>query len=573
MVMSQEARETGGVSAGGLRVAEGWWGCWDEQGEITTWIRHPDNCSRYLACSGGQAREMTPCGEGHVFSVRDKHCVAVGSSLDDCEEPSFDVHAQLPFLNSSFWNRLRLPDTEGWSLGQPVLSQSEAVTAEDWLVPLSSVDVQQSGLPVPVPEEVCGSAQSVFPHPGNCAWYFNCSLLPDAVMETYHGDHVVECPYPQLFSSVSLQCEDFADVLCQSRSEPKSPCDYRANHCQETSHCIPCWVRYASCVTLPDGLNPWPGLYWQPFFVECYRQRTLFQGSCNTPSIFSPLTRTCETPHNIPREYGGWRSSCRGRRNGKFPDENGRCESYYTCKDQVFTGFHSCPADSLFNPVSGRCQGRSEVPYPCGDQDTQNFCRAKPDGRYLDAYGRCTHYYSCLGGVVGEVSLCPDGVFNPQTRHCDTSSDVTSPCGRGHNPCVEKEDGYHADHGVATSCGQYYLCERGLQIAVFSCHLGQTFDDVSGTCVDVMESAAPCGSLPSCDREADGRYPTSHEGVRGFYECHNWTSAGYSHCVSIMARETTSSAYLFGSARIFGVSQTVAAGASKYLWDVGFHRE
>ncbi|XP_076454803.1 uncharacterized protein LOC143289641 [Babylonia areolata] len=43
--------------------------------------------------------------------------------------------------------------------------------------------------------------------------------------------------------------------------------------------------------------------------------------------------------------------------------------------------------------------------------------------------------------------------------------------------------------------------------------------------------------------------------------------------VSIMARETTSSAYLFGSARIFGVSQTVAAGASKYLWDVGFHRE
>ncbi|XP_076461703.1 uncharacterized protein LOC143294156 [Babylonia areolata] len=33
-----------------------------------------------------------------------------------------------------------------------------------------------------------------------------------------------------------------------------------------------------------------------------------------------------------------------------------------------------------------------------------------------------------------------------------------------------------------------------------------------------------------------------------------------------MARETTSSAYLFGSARIFGVPQTVAAGASKYLW-------
>jgi hypothetical protein len=54
--------------------------------------------------------------------------------------------------------------------------------------------------------------------------------------------------------------------------------DYRANHCHEASHCIPCWVRYASCLGREDGLNPWPELEWKPFFVECYRQRTVFQG-------------------------------------------------------------------------------------------------------------------------------------------------------------------------------------------------------------------------------------------------------------------------------------------------------
>jgi hypothetical protein len=65
----------------------------------------------------------------------------------------------------------------------------------------------------------------LYPHPDNCAWFYNCSLRPDGVMATFFQSHVLECPYPQLFSLDSMQCEDFEDVECRGRYEPKSPCE------------------------------------------------------------------------------------------------------------------------------------------------------------------------------------------------------------------------------------------------------------------------------------------------------------------------------------------------------------
>lgn len=259
------------------------------------------------------------------------------------------------------------------------------------------------------------------------------------------------------------------------------------------------------------------------------KSRFLISGSCDKSSVFSPLTRACETPYSIPREHGGWRPSCQGRRDGKYPDEYGRCESYYACEGQIFRGFHSCTGSTLFDPVSGRCQEVARVPYPCGDRDTPNFCRNKSDGKYLDAHGRCTHYYSCLGGKVDGVFMCPEGVFNPRTRSCDTSSDVTSPCGSGPpNPCLERDDGYHTDDNK--SCRDYYLCERGLQVAAFSCDRDKVFDNVTGTCVDVTDMAPPCGLAPSCDNRPDGRYPALNKGVNFFYTCRNSSFVGFSRC-------------------------------------------
>ena len=53
----------------------------------------------------------------------------------------------------------------------------------------------------------------------NCAEYYDCSIK-DSIYRPY----LHECPYPQLFSSASLQCEDFAQVSCAARPEPMAPC-------------------------------------------------------------------------------------------------------------------------------------------------------------------------------------------------------------------------------------------------------------------------------------------------------------------------------------------------------------
>ena len=254
-----------------------------------------------------------------------------------------------------------------------------------------------------------------------------------------------------------------------------------------------------------------------------------FSGSCDKSSVFSPLTRACETPYSIPREHGGWRPSCRGRRDGRYPDEHGRCQLYYVCHGEIFTGFHTCPGDTLFDPITGRCQVKSRVAYPCGDRDTPGLCRGKPDGRYLDAHGRCTHYYSCADGEAEGVFMCHEGVFNPETRTCDTSREVTSPCGSGDpNPCLAVEDGFHADPDAP--CDRYHLCQSGLLSAVFSCEGDQVFDDVNHTCSDVMKTAPPCGLAATCEGKPDGRYPALNQGLDQFYTCSNGTVAGYGRC-------------------------------------------
>lgn len=499
--------------------------------KVDTWLRHPVNCSRHFICSGGQVREMKPCQRGEVFSIRLKECVLAGSPHDDCDEIvySLPVHRIRVANNSARTSSEQSYTSDERAVWHPQFSQVRDATPTVQLEPTPlEVDGPGSSSFAKIIDVGCkGKAGGVFPHPDNCAWYYNCSLTPDAVMEKYHGGHVMECPYPQLFSLRSLQCEDFEDVECQGRYEPKSPCDYRANHCHETSHCIPCWVRYASCLGSEDGLNPWPELEWRPFFVECYRQRTVFQGSCDKSAVFSPLTRACETPYSIPREHGGWRPSCQGRRDGKYPDEHGRCESYYTCSGQIFTGFHSCPDETMFDPVTGSCQQASRVPYPCGDLDSPNFCRNKTDGNFLDAYGRCTHYYTCSDGELEEVSLCPEGVFDPKTRMCVTSSDVTSPCGLAPNPCLHKSDGYHIDDKF---CRDYYLCERGLQVASFTCSENTVFNNITNKCEDAAETAPPCGLAPTCTNRPNGRYPALNKGVQYYFTCVNFTFVGHFRC-------------------------------------------
>ncbi|GFN82484.1 hypothetical protein PoB_000899000 [Plakobranchus ocellatus] len=332
----------------------------------------------------------------------------------------------------------------------------------------------------------CQTAMShqKFPHPANCAWYLDCTVTPDAVMRTFFSTYVSECPYPQMFSDVTRQCE------------------YRANQCQESSHCVPCWVRYASCIGKSEGLNPVSGMAWQPAFVECHKERTVFQGSCNSGTVFSPVTRACETPLNIPTLQGGWKPSCQGRRDGLYPDHRGQCDTFFRCQGQLFRGLQRCSHSGrkvlksplAFNPFSSNCEPLDNVPYPCGNRDENNdignnkprwafgtkkltgvinhdFCWLKPDGRYMDIFGRCSHYFICKKGSTIHFKVCPSGIFNVMKRECD--DDKTEifrqprPCGEMENPCLDLPDGAYEQPSVR-SCSRKMYCERGFVIAVKS---------------------------------------------------------------------------------------------------------
>lgn len=53
----------------------------------------------------------------------------------------------------------------------------------------------------------------------NCAHYINCSHKNSKLR-----NFIQECVYPDLFSDVTLKCENFQAVVCKLRPEPVAPC-------------------------------------------------------------------------------------------------------------------------------------------------------------------------------------------------------------------------------------------------------------------------------------------------------------------------------------------------------------
>ena len=60
----------------------------------------------------------------------------------------------------------------------------------------------------------------MLPRSSNCAKYYNCTAA------LYGQDVIQECTYPDLFSTLSLTCQDFTTVQCNQRPEPEAPCKF-----------------------------------------------------------------------------------------------------------------------------------------------------------------------------------------------------------------------------------------------------------------------------------------------------------------------------------------------------------
>lgn len=70
-----------------------------------------------------------------------------------------------------------------------------------------------------VPEYCKAHPTAVLPKGDNCVQYYNCS-----VGLTRYGRNVMECTYPDMFSTVTSQCERFTSVSCKDRPEHQAPC-------------------------------------------------------------------------------------------------------------------------------------------------------------------------------------------------------------------------------------------------------------------------------------------------------------------------------------------------------------
>lgn len=71
-------------------------------------------------------------------------------------------------------------------------------------------------------DEICKqNPKAILRKKDNCAQYYNCS-----VSNSSYGGHLQECKYPDLFSTVSMECENFKTVTCDNRTEPQAPCEF-----------------------------------------------------------------------------------------------------------------------------------------------------------------------------------------------------------------------------------------------------------------------------------------------------------------------------------------------------------
>lgn len=78
--------------------------------------------------------------------------------------------------------------------------------------------------------EICKKHPSlILAHPRKCQQYYNCSMKEDVDLSFRYRVrrlYLTECYYPDLFSTETLECENFTEVKCGNRYEVKWICKF-----------------------------------------------------------------------------------------------------------------------------------------------------------------------------------------------------------------------------------------------------------------------------------------------------------------------------------------------------------
>ncbi|XP_061179377.1 uncharacterized protein LOC133188003 [Saccostrea echinata] len=391
-----------------------------------------------------------------------------------------------------------------------------------------------------VVNEICKVYPSlIFPHPGECQLYYNCSKTYPPV-PSFMEQHMMECKYPDLFSERTLQCENFTDVCCGGRKELKGKCSYRKEK-DPSGYCFS-----ESCVRLPDGMIP-ISMY---SYTICLKGRLMAEGSCR---LFEevPYKGKCRDRFEVPITYpGGLLPSCKQKADGIYRFNYIRpvfgretedyfrighaCDAYYRCDSGNITVVR-CPPGTVFHSDIGDCKtGNSSLPQSC-----QLYCNPNQNDDFP----------GCFPPRIVECYY--PSQFSERTKQCENFTEVncgsrlevkyqceylcgywhmvcTKLCGGGPNECWNLPNGVWQHPPINRFSKEEYircyfntLMERGL-CSVDHVWGTQTYP-YNGTCTQKFAIPASdprgIGLLPDCTGRPDGSYQFITRPCDAYYRC------------------------------------------------------
>lgn len=401
--------------------------------------------------------------------------------------------------------------------------------------------VTSVGVPVSKVQAVCRDHPLlVFPHPDVCQLYYNCSLKY-ADIPPHLEQHMIECPYPSLFSTKSLRCENFTDVCCGMRKELKDKCEYRI-HSGSTSTCK--W-QHPSCSGKADGYHQ--GYQGINAYFNCFQERLLNTGTCEDDSLWNiykiPYHGQCTNPFEVPFKDGGFLSSCEGKEDGNYRFEHdsyyrqqgdyfgfGRqCDAYYRCQRGVASAV-KCPNGTVFESVSRSCKpGNHSIELGCQLYCNPNFkmwngfpnnlAECPYPEQFSDVTHRCENFTKVTCGSRPQVKdYCKYWVQLFMNRHMGN-------CQAYHFSCAGLPDGFN-EHPVKRPGPYYIICLQERVIAEGTCPRDNEWQaqmfPYNGKCTHryaIPTSWFNIGLLPDCVGKADGHYQYPTRPCDAYYKC------------------------------------------------------
>ncbi|XP_041355816.1 uncharacterized protein LOC121373314 [Gigantopelta aegis] len=252
---------------------------------------------------------------------------------------------------------------------------------------------------------------AMYPHAGNCAQFFDCSLLSRG---PFQSPYLTECFYPSLYDIPLKKCRHFTLVNCMGRMEPKASCEYLRVKCPDgiCDPNKPC--KEPSCVGLPNGHNVYPGKEMTETFLECHMERVTGIMTCSANQFFDPLRKKCTG--SLTQEVINWYCS-------KFPNTRGyqplNCAHSIDCGavnqiiecgyPNLFNGTH---CDSFKNVICGR---RYEPKAPCEYEQNQH-CPAS-----MSTCKPCAERIASCVGLKDGTNPYPGKPPNPLFVECDSN--------------------------------------------------------------------------------------------------------------------------------------------------------